>query len=127
MEEEALIEAVIRVRLEGETFKAVHEKLVAEGLQCEASDVKKACNKASKRGHTGLVETKSQEAHRLVKRLERGEQLTDKEHAKIKAEADKSRPLAKALDDLAKAKAEQEAAAAAAAQAKVDEALPELF
>ena len=56
MDEEALIAAVVRVRLEGETFKSVHEKLVAEGLKCEASEVKKACNKASKRGHTGIVE-----------------------------------------------------------------------
>ena len=39
-----------------ETFKSVHEKLVAEGIQCEASEVKKACNKASKRGHTGIVD-----------------------------------------------------------------------
>ena len=55
MDEEALIAAVIRVRLEGETPKQVHEKLVGEGLECSAGDVKKACSKASKRGETGIV------------------------------------------------------------------------
>jgi len=50
MDEEQLIQAVMRVKLAGaETTAAVHEALVAEGISVELSQVKKAASKATKR------------------------------------------------------------------------------
>ena len=48
-DEDALIEAVIRVRLAGESVADVHAKLSNEFPSATAGEVKKACSKAAKR------------------------------------------------------------------------------
>ena len=48
-DEDALIEAVIRVRLAGESVADVHAKLSSEFPAATTGEVKKACSKATKR------------------------------------------------------------------------------
>ena len=49
MDEEALINAVLRIRLNGESVAQVAALLEQEGTSVTLSQVKKACSKASKR------------------------------------------------------------------------------
>lgn len=49
LDEEALIEAVVRIRTAGESAAQVHAVLTAEGVEVSLSDVKKAASKAAKR------------------------------------------------------------------------------
>ena len=51
MQEEALIEHIVRVKAAGASTNAeVHAALLAEGIKCELKDVKKAASKAAKKG-----------------------------------------------------------------------------
>lgn len=98
-DEDALIEAVIRVRLSGESVADVHAKLSKEFPSATMGEVKKACSKASKRTGGALPAAAPATSETETKTVTKTEAQTKKEAKKAKMAADALKAAQSAMLD----------------------------
>tara|TARA_B110001452_G_scaffold34290_1_gene26455 strand:- start:4656 stop:5405 length:750 start_codon:yes stop_codon:yes gene_type:complete len=98
-DEDALIEAVIRVRLAGESVADVHAKLSSEFPAATTGEVKKACSKATKRTGGVLPAAAPATSETAATTETKTEAQTKKEAKKAKMAADALKAAQSAMLD----------------------------